>query len=481
LITRAAARAVLHPAAIGTRPNSVASFAIIAAQRLGRVVAIVPAAAVLTREGFAAVVLALALADISRSALHGFDISLVRELSKDDRSRDVLAVHLGGKVLLSGVVGSALAAFAWLAYGTVAGFLTAVSLAGLLPANVAALIAVERQASLRLASIAPYAIATSLLGLVASVVGTLAFRDPLATVAGLALGDLAFFVTLWLSTAPPRPAIATSTTLVRRLPALTATQLGYVAQGRIGVILLGLTAPAVAIGEFGIASRLAEGMIVFAVALTASSYPLMSRALARHDMDEAIAVLRWSARISLVGAASAFGLLVLTAAVWLPVIFPAYPDAVVPFAVMTGAIVLYFGSSQTSAFMNAAHRDRFAAMTSLLGLVAAAGGTVALLPLGALGAAVGRLVGEGVRHVAELVASWRIERRAPAAIVPSLIVAAIVSVLSVLGGLTGGAAVVTGFAGVAAGVLVVVRSFDVPGVLRARGGRRVVLHDRNEN
>jgi O-antigen/teichoic acid export membrane protein len=440
------------------------SFAVIAAQRVARVVAVVPAAAILVPDSFAALIVALAVGDISRSALHGFDVSLLRELSAGRSRTEVLGPHLGGKVLLGAVIALGLIVFAWVAYGETTGLLTAVSLAGLMPANLGGLIAVERQAALRLASVAPYAVGTSLLGLLLAVTGTILFREPLATVAGLALGDLGFFVAVWAITGRPMPVFTGSVQLLRRIPALTVTQLGYVGQGRIGVILLGFAGPPVAIAEFGIASRVAEGLIVFAVALTASSYPLMARALAAGELAVALSLLRRSSEVGLAVAAGLLSLLGLTAPFWLSALFPRYPDAVIPFAFMSVAIVMYFASTQTTAFLNAAHRDRAAAASSVFGFAVAAAGTVLLLPLGTVGAASGRIAGEAARLAAELVACVRLVPGAASAIVPSVAVAVAVVVLGAVAGLSGGIWTVAGLLALAAAALIVALRRSRPGI-----------------
>ncbi len=109
-------------------------------------------------------------------------------------------------------------------------------------------------------------------------------------------------------------------------------------------------------------------------------------------------------------AAPSVAALALSAPLWIAVLFPRYPGAADVFIPVGLTVIVFFASSQTTAFLNASHRDRLAALSAIVGLIAAAIGSLGLVALGAFGVALGRLVGEGTRLAIESLAVVRVAR-----------------------------------------------------------------------
>jgi len=450
--------------------NSSGSAVIQGSQRLARILPIVVAANVLEPAVFSALAVALALTDLLRGALLALDVSAIRLLAPGTQREELLATHLLAKVIM-GTVGVVLVvAVAILAFGMATAEIVVIASVGLVPAGMASLFLVRRQVDLRLGSATPWVVLASVVTAGVAMLAVTVTHDARWFAASLAAGDVVLFVLLFRDLPLHGWSMGPSVRLLQRAPALIAMQIAYIGQFRVGVLVLGVAGTAVAVGEYTVATRVAEGMVIIAAALTATSYPLMAAALGRGDVAHAGRILDRAYAIAVFIATLLVASLSLLAPLWLGIVFPRYTGASPSFALVGAAIVVFFGSSQSTAFLNAAHRDRSATLSSLLGLAAAVASTVLLAPLGAIGVAAARIVGEGVRQVIELGA---IVAARPETIVPVAVVwlaAAPVIAVGVIGGLdewhTVWTAVAVAGGLVATGAVVVLARSRIGAVLR---------------
>jgi O-antigen/teichoic acid export membrane protein len=395
----------------GPARNSAGSFLIQGSQRFARIATIVVAAAVLDPLPFAALAVALALTDLVRSALLAYDVSAVRLLSSGEPAGRVLGSH-GATKLVVGLVGTiAVLGFSLAAYGSVTTTLVVITSLGTIPVGISSLLLARRQAEFALSSVAGRVALASALGAVLTIAGLLATGDAMVAAAGLAAGDLLVLLLLagGLGDAV-RPGLRPVEQVIRRSTTLLVMQLAYIGQFRIGTVILAACGSAVAVGEYTVASRVAEGLVILAAALTASSFPMMGGAHARGDMATLERTIRRSYRLSLVLAAPIVAILALSAPLWVAVLFPRYPGAAAAYIPVGITVIVYFASSQTSAFLNASHRDRVASSSATAGLIASALGSWWLVGLGAVGVAAARLCGDILRLAIETMAMARTAR-----------------------------------------------------------------------
>ena len=251
----------------------------------------------------------------------------------------------------------------------------------------------------------------SVIGSVLAIVGLLLTREAIAVAAGLSFGDIVIFLALASGLREARRVRAGEIlAVIRRAWTLLVMQLAYIGQFRVGTVILGIAGTAVAVGEYTVASRLAEGMVILAAAVTASSLPLMGGAFAQDDTPTMRRTMNMSYRVSLLAAAPPVALLTLSAPIWIAILFPRYPGAADVFIPVGLTVVVFFASSQTTAFLNATHRDRIAAISASVGLAVAIVGSWWLVALGAVGVAIARLVAELVRLAIETAAIARVAR-----------------------------------------------------------------------
>jgi O-antigen/teichoic acid export membrane protein len=244
---------------------------------------------------------------------------------------------------------------------------------------------------------------------VAAIGGLLITRQAVTVSAGLAVGDILVLALLAGGLRDARPAgPAQVARVIRSAATLLVMQLAYIAQFRIGTVILGAFGAVVAVGEYTVASRIAEGLVILAAAITASSLPLMGAAHSRGDLAGLERTVRRSYRVALLVSAPVIAILALSAPVWVRLVFPRYPGAASVYIPIGVTVVVYFASSQTSAFLNATHRDRIAAASAVVGVLAAILGSWWLVGLGAIGVAAARLGGEILRLAIETLAMARI-------------------------------------------------------------------------
>lgn len=393
------------------RRNSAGSLVIQGGQRVSRIVTIIASAAFLEPIPFAALAVALALTDIVRSALLAYDVSAVRLLSGVGDAPGVVGTHLGAKVIV-GLLGTlVIVGFSALAYGPGTTGLVVVLSLGVIPSGVASLLLVQRQVQFRLASAAALVTACSVIGAVVAIVGLAVSHQAIAVAGGLVSGDVLVFIML----APGlrvarRVRFGEIRDVIGRTWTLLVMQLAYIGQFRIGTIVLGAAGTAVAVGEYTVASRLAEGLIIFAAAVTSSSLPLMGGAFAQNDMTTLRRLMIKSYRLSLLAAAPPVAFLTLSAPVWISLLFPRYPGAAVAFIPVGLTVVVFFANSQTTALLNASHRDRIAAVSASVGMAVAFAGSWWLVMFGAVGVGVARLGAELMRLAIETAAIVRVAR-----------------------------------------------------------------------
>jgi O-antigen/teichoic acid export membrane protein len=388
--------------------NSAGSLVVQGSQRLARIGTIVVSAAVLDPVAFASLAVALALTDLIRSALLAYDVSAVRMLAAGHPVREVLGSHLASKLIV-GLVGTLLVVgFSIVAYEPGTTWLVVIASLGTIPVGVSSLLLARRQVAFQLGSAAPRAAVGSAAGTSLAIVGLLVTRQPEAVSAGLAAGDI---LVLALLSGGLREAGGTAPReiirVIRGAVTLLIMQLAYIAQFRVGTVVLGAVGAVVAVGEYTVASRIAEGLVIFAAAVTASSLPLMGGFHSQGDIGGLERTVRRSYRLSLLAAAPVIAILAISGPLWVQLLFPRYPGAAAVYIPVGLTVVVYFASSQTSAFLNASHRDRIAAASAVVGVLAAIAGSWWLVALGAFGVAVARLGGEVLRLAIETAAMAR--------------------------------------------------------------------------
>ena len=388
--------------------NSAGSLVVQGSQRLARIGTIVISAAVLDPAGFARLAVALALTDLIRSGLLAYDVSAVRMLAAGRPVKAVIGSHLATKVLV-GVAGTALVvAFSLVAYEAGTTVLVLIASLGTIPVGISSLLLARRQVAFQLAAAAPRVAVGSAAGMLAAIAGLLVTRQPEAVSGGLAAGDILVLVLLSNGLREAgRTGAREVARVIRGALTLLVMQIAYIAQFRIGTVVLGAVGAVVAVGEYTVASRVAEGLVIFAAAVTASSLPMMGGYHSKGDIEGLERTVRHSYRLSLIAAAPIVAILAITGPLWVQVLFPRYPGAVSVYVPIGLTVVVYFASSQTTAFLNASHRDRVASVSAVLGVLAAIAGSWALVGLGAFGVAAARLGGEVLRLAIETAAMAR--------------------------------------------------------------------------
>ena len=430
----APARGLLWALESPARRNSAGSFIIQASQRLSRLVPIVAAASVLEPGPFAALAVALALTDILRAALQALDVSGVRLLVRTP-SEDLLATHLLAKLVM-GVGGQALVVIlAGVAFGAEAAEIVAITGVGLIPSSLAGLLLVRRQVDLRLGSATPAVVAASAASTVGAILGVVLTHDARWFAAGLSAGDVLLLLLLWRDLPGRGWALGPALRLLRVAPPLVAMQIAYIGEFRVGTLMLGVVGSAVAVGEYTVATKIAEGLVILAAAISATAYPTIATALSRGDRGLAGRIFDRTYAIALLSSTLMVGGLVVLVRLWLSVLFPRYPGAGLSFALVGIAVILFFVSSQTTALLNAEHRDRVATASSQSGLIVTIIGTLVLAPSGAVGVSAARIVGEAARQLLEIAAIARSRSGSVGRAAASWFVAAPVVAIAIVAGL----------------------------------------------
>jgi O-antigen/teichoic acid export membrane protein len=394
---------------LGVVRNSAGSLLIQGSSRLGRILAIIPAAAVLDAEAFASLALALALTDVARASLLAYDVSAVRLIGGGGNPGSVVGSHAAAKVTV-GLLGALLAVVAaWLTDGPGSAALTLVAGVGVVPAGLSTLLLARRQADLELGSVSRVVLVGNIAGMVVASIGVAVTRSPLAVVAGLAIGDIIVLAALSGGLREARrPSAGSVTRVLSESRYLLGMQIAYIGQFRIGVVILAAASTPQAVGTYAVASRMAEGLVIVAAAISASTLPLLRGERGGTPLREIERIARRAYRFALLASTTLVAILSLAAPLWLGLLFPAYPDAALVFVPVGLTIVGYFANSQTTAYLNATHHDRQATASAVIGLLVAAAASVGLVSFAATGVAVGRLLGEVARGIIE---TWAVARR----------------------------------------------------------------------
>ena len=401
-MTVATARRATRLAAVR---NSAGSLLIQGSTRLGRILTIIPAAAVLDAESFASLALALALTDVARSALLAYDVSAVRLIAGGSNPGAVVGSHAAAKVVV-GLLGAGLAVIvAWLTAGPGSAALTLVAGLGVVPAGLSTLLLARRQAELQLGSVSRIVLVGNVVGMVIASIGVVVTTSPVAVLVGLAIGDLMVLAALSGGLREARrPSMGSLMHVLSESRYLLGMQIAYIGQFRIGVVILAAASTPQAVGTYAVASRMAEGLVIVAAAISASTLPLLRADRGSAHVREIEVIARRAYRLALLASTTLVAILSLAAPLWLGLLFPGYPDAALVFVPVGLTIVGYFANSQTTAFLNATHHDRQATTSAVVGLVVAIAASIVLVGFGAMGVAVGRLLGEVARAIVETVA-----------------------------------------------------------------------------
>jgi O-antigen/teichoic acid export membrane protein len=389
------------------RQNALGSLLIQGSFRLARLVVVVAAAALLVPTSFAAVALALALTDLVRGGLQAFDIGAMRGLTRGDEAAAVIQASLDAKGFTGTVGVVLLAAVSVLVYDTTTAWLVIVSGVGVLAASLATSFLVRQQAALALRSVGSTVAVASVAGALLALVMLWLTRSALGIVIGLAVGDALVLALLCGGHRWRRPSWRLAAAELGRSRALLVMQLAYIGQFRLGTVVLAAGGSAIAVGEYAIASRLAEGLIILAAALTASSFPLIGVAHARNERARLADIFGRSYRLGMMAIAPLIAVLVIATPAWVGVLFRQYPGVGSPLGIVGLAVIVYFASSQTTALLNATGRDRAASRSAVAGLAVAALASIPLVSLGAVGVAWARVGGEVVRLLVESAAAVR--------------------------------------------------------------------------
>ena len=391
------------------RRNAAGALLIHGSQRASRLIVIVAAAVMLTPPAFAALALALALADLLRGALQGFDIDAVRELTQGADAVGAVQANLDAK-LLAGVSGLVAATtLAALIDAGITVWLALIAGGGALAVSLAGSFLVRHQAALDVHSVSGRVAAAGFAGTLLAIVLVWLFHSALAVVIGLAVGDAALLALVCRGHAWRWPQVRRAAVDIARNRRLVLIQLAHIGQFRLGTVVLAAFGSAVAVAEYSIASRMAEGFVVLAIALTASSLPMMGAVHAGPELDKPAAVFERSYRLGLAIVTPLVAALVISAPIWIGLLFPRYPDVGVPTAVVGLAVIIVFASSQTTAFLNATRHDAMASRSALGGLAISVLGSLAFVPFGAAGMAWARVAGEVGRLATEAAGLYRLK------------------------------------------------------------------------
>jgi O-antigen/teichoic acid export membrane protein len=389
------------------RQNAIGSLVIQGSQRLSRFVVVIAAAALLTPASFATAALALALTDLIRGGLQAFDVDAVRLLSRGDNATGVVQASLDAKAL-SGIAGLLLvAAVAAFVYDPATAWLVLASGLGVLAASFGSSFLVQQQAALDLRSMSSRVAAASATGAVLGVLLAWVTRGAGGVVIGAAIGDGLLLAFVCGKHRWRRPDWRAAVSQVRERRRLLFMQFAYISHFRVGTIVLAAVGSDVAVGEYAIASRVAEGLIIVAAALTASSLPMIGAAHARNERLGPNSIFERSYGVGIRLIAPTVAVIVLAAPLWIAILFPQYPAVGASTAIAGFAVIAYFASSQTTALLNATHHDRPASWSAVAGLGASILGSIFLFPLGAVGVAWARVAGEFVRLCVEATAAVR--------------------------------------------------------------------------
>jgi O-antigen/teichoic acid export membrane protein len=385
---------------------------------VSRLVVIVAAAALLPPAAFAALAFTLALTDLVRGGLLAFDVEAIRLLSGRRQGReDVLRASLDAKTLAGGVALLVVTALAALIDGVITAWMVVVSGVGTLGASYGASFLVQRQAALALHSRSVQVMIAGFVGTALALVWVWWASTAIGILAGLAIGDLLLLVLVGAGHRWQAPDWRQSAAWIHRTRGLMVMQLAHIGQFRAGTIVLTAFGSTVAVAEYTIASRMTEGLVILAAALSSSSLPLMGAA---HAQDRPVGVADVFDRSYGLGTrlvAPLLALVVLAAPFWIPVLFPRYPDVGPTTAVVGLSVLLYFASSQTTALLNATNHDAAATRSAVTGLLASLVGSLGVVPLGAVGVAWARVTGEGLRLLVEATTAIRKLRIGPALLV----------------------------------------------------------------
>lgn len=378
------------------RRNALGSLVINGSLRVSRLVAIVVSAAVLSPASFAALAVAFALTDLVRGALQAFDIDGVRRVARGESAAHVTRACLSGKALAAPAGLLMVAPIGALLDTPGAPALIAILGVGVLAGTASATFLVERQSTLTLhltsARVALASMGTVVLALLALwSVGT-----PASVAVALTIGD-GLLLLLTRPTLVGGLSARLGLAQCLRAGPLVVIQLAHFGQFRVGTIALAALGSAVAVGEYTVASRLMEGLIILAMALSSSSLPLMGLAHARAARDGLTRVFEGTYALGTKAIAPLVAVLVLAAPAWTGILFPRYPEAGPPAAVIGLAVTIFFASSQTTVLLNAAQHDRTATLAALAGLGVSIIGSFLLAPFGTMGVAWARVAGELTR------------------------------------------------------------------------------------
>jgi O-antigen/teichoic acid export membrane protein len=289
--------------------------------------------------------------------------------------------------------------------GPATAWLVALAGLGTIAASLASSFLAERQATLALQSISARVAVAGLGGAVAGILMVWLTRSPVGAVGGMALGDGCLLALVWRLDAWKRPDWREAVGQIRHNRRLLVMQLSYIGQFRVGTIVLAAMGSAVAVAEYTIASRIAEGLVILAAALTASSLPLIGAAHARKEQAGLAAIFERSYRASLRIVAPLIAGIVIAAPAWTATFFPLYPGLGPPSAMVGLAVLIFFATSQTTALLNATHHDRAAVRSAVAGLVVSVIGSFGFGSFGAVGVAGARVVGELIRLLVEVTAA----------------------------------------------------------------------------
>lgn len=384
------------------RSNTYGALGLQASLRLGRVIVLVAAARFLPVDSFASLAVALALSDLVRAVLVALDVAAVRSLAGGRDPFEIVSDALAAKAALVGILLPVTFLAALAIYDVETAVLALILTLGAYPAGVSATLYAYLQARLGLGPIVAGAALASLAGTVLAVTATATQVVQWVAVA-LFAGDVVLGLVALLQvrikwTLRGRAIIDH----LRSSPQLMVMQVAYMAQFRLGTLVLATVSTSVAVNEYTIAARLAEGLVVASTAIAATTYPLLAEAIARRAMDALDVDFARGYWASVGIGAALFAALCATSPMWFPFLFPDYAAAVTTFAVISVGVLFFFASGQTTAVLNAAHLDTEAAVSAGSAVVMTTVGGLALAPAGgALGMALARVSGDLVRLVIE--------------------------------------------------------------------------------
>lgn len=171
---------------------------------------------------------------------------------------------------------------------------------------------------------------------------------------------------------------------------------------RLDVFMLNAMRGSEAVGQYALAARIAEGMLILALAISASSFPRLASMVGAGETVRLHTTFRKVYGLSLASGAATAVALGLLLPILLPKFLPAYAEAAFLGVVLVWAVAFMFVNVQTSDLAIAMGRSTAIVRIAAMNLLVNAGLNLLLIPrYGAMGAVLATVGTEGLNSVVQ--------------------------------------------------------------------------------